>query len=249
MGNYMIIFIEEDSFDYIKMNFSGVLFSFKVVIDSFCIKEKLDILIEGYLKFLDMNKGESQSFSDGNNKQGFLIDQSLLKTVQNKVENNNEIVTNGIRESEKSVISKSDFSYGNLFFLKTEEIQIKVGLFVDGVVFNVVSFEIMIERVLKDFMTNVEDNSEKIRILEMCEEEYKVLKNSEKGESVSDKVSDDMSFFKKNVMFLKDYIERVLEKNFFNVGSKKEDINEDLKILVKIKFKFLVVFIFGLTLE
>lgn len=59
MGNYMIIFIEEDSFDYIKMNFSGVLFSFKVVIDLFCIKEKLDILIEGYLKFLDMNKGES----------------------------------------------------------------------------------------------------------------------------------------------------------------------------------------------
>lgn len=58
-----------------------------------------------------------------------------------------------------------------------------------------------------------------------------------------------MSFFKKNVMFLKDYIERVLEKNFFNVGSKKEDVNEDLKILVKIKFKFLVVFIFGLTLE
>lgn len=112
-----------------------------------------------------------------------------------------------------------------------------------------VSFEIMIERVLKDFMTNVEDNSEKIRILEMCEEEYKVLKNSEKGESVSDKVSDDMSLFKKNVMFLKDYIERVLEKNFFNVGSKKEDINEDLKILVKIKFKFSVVFIFGLTLE
>lgn len=55
----MIIFIEEDSFDYIKMNFLGVLFSFKVVIDLFCIKEKLDILIEGYLKFLDMNKGES----------------------------------------------------------------------------------------------------------------------------------------------------------------------------------------------
>lgn len=40
--------------------------------------------------------------------------------------------------------------------------------------FNVVSFEIMIERVLKDFMINVEDISEKIRILEMCEEEYKV---------------------------------------------------------------------------
>lgn len=32
----------------------------------------------------------------------------------------------------------------------------------------------MIERVLKDFMINVEDISEKIRILEMCEEEYKV---------------------------------------------------------------------------
>lgn len=98
MGNQMITPTEEDSPDHIKMNPSGAPPSSKVATDSSCIKEKLDTLIEGYLKSPDMNKGESQSSSDGNNKQGFLIDQSLLKTVQNKVENNNEIVTNGTRE-------------------------------------------------------------------------------------------------------------------------------------------------------
>lgn len=249
MGNQMITPTEEDSPDHIKMNPSGAPPSSKVATDSSCIKEKLDTLIEGYLKSPDMNKGESQSSSDGNNKQGFLIDQSLLKTVQNKVENNNEIVTNGTRESEKSGTPKSDSSHGNSSPPKTEEIQTKAGSSADGAVSNVASFETMIERALKDSMTNVEDTSEKTRILEMCEEEHKAQKNSEKGESVSDKASDDMSLSKKNVMFLKDHIERVLEKNFPNVGSKKEDTNEDSKTSVKTKSKPPVALTPGLTLE
>ena len=208
--------------------------------DSTCIKEKLDTLIEGYLKAPDTRPAENPSSSEANNKQ-----KDMLKSVQNKVENNNEVVSNGTKEAEKADTPKS----------KAESSQESSPLIEENTSANecpssnVASFESMIERALNDSMTNVEDPSEKTRILEMCEEEHKFVKKNEKNENVSDKGSDDMSLSKKNVMFLKDHIERVLEKNFPSVGNKKEETQEESKIPVKTKAKALPSQAIGLTLE
>ncbi|XP_062566316.1 uncharacterized protein LOC134228653 [Saccostrea cucullata] len=246
MGNHMTTSKEQVSPEQKNMEPSGEPPNSEVGTESSaCIKEKLDNLIEGYLKSTDAKYSDKQASEDTYNKKGILFDQNVLKTVQKKVDNNNkEIVTNGTKESTSETIKNgSECSQDKSTPSKTEAEETSS---------NAASFESMIERALNDSMKNTEETYEKTRILEMCEEDHKAHPNSDSDfrKSDNDKISDDMSLSKKNVMFLKDHIERVLEKNFPSVGSKKEDTNEEGKLPVKPKPKQpLPAITPGLTLE
>lgn len=216
--------------------------------DSTCIKEKLDNLIEGYLKSTDVKFSEKHSTSNEMvNKQGILFDQSVLKTVQKKAENNNsEIVTNGTKENNETDSKKngSDSSLEKSIPSKSKAVETAS---------NISSFESMIERALNDSMKNMDESNGKTRILEMCGEDIDTKKTSDlngrRSEIMTDRVSDNMSLSKKNVMFLKDHIERVLEKNFPSIGNKKEDSNDESKLSGKPKPRPSPSVPQGLTLE